>query len=349
MRIPPGTIDVHTHAVAPRLPDLSRWPGRWPSVQRLDEDRARILVSGAPYREIDGRCWSAERRLADMDAEGVAAQLVSPIPVTLCHDEPADGAVALAAAQNDFLAGLAEQGHGRLFGLGAVPLQVPGRATAELVRCVRELGFPGVEIGTRVGGSELADPRFDGFFDTAAELGAFVLVHPVDRSIDPRSVALGLGFGLGMPVETAVAAAALLTGREPRPGMRLCLAHAGGALPAVLPRLDRGVRLTGAAAGPLPSARARALWCDSLAYDADSLLLAVRRFGADHVVLGTDYPFAARESPAGAVLGDLDDTLRRSVGRDNALPLLTGLRRTPAGGAPDDNGGPSWVRSSASA
>ncbi|THJ52901.1 hypothetical protein E7Y31_18580, partial [Candidatus Frankia alpina] len=35
-------------------------------------------------------------------------------------------------------------------------------------------------------------------------------------------------------------------------------------------------------------------------YDAASLELAMERFGADHVLLGTDYPFAARESPPGA-------------------------------------------------
>ena len=63
-----------------------------------------------------------------MDAEGVAAQLVSPIPVTLCHGEPADGAAVLVAAQNEFLAALVERGRGRLYGLGAVPLQDPVRA-----------------------------------------------------------------------------------------------------------------------------------------------------------------------------------------------------------------------------
>lgn len=335
-----GTIDVHTHAIAPALPHLSGHDGRWPSVERTGETTARILLAGRPYREIDDRCWSVARRLADMDAEGVAAQLVSPIPVTLCHGESADGAAVLAAAQNEFLAELAGRSGGRLLGLGAVPLQDPARATAELVRCVRDLGFPGVEIGTRVGDAELSDSRFDEFFATASELRAFVLVHPVDQTLDPRLAALGIGFGLGMLGETATAAAALLTGRERRPGVRLCLAHAGGALPSVLPRLDRGVQLAGRGGRP-PTARARELWCDSLSYDADSLRLAVTRFGVGHVVLGTDYPFAARESPAGAVLDGLDKQLRGAIGRTNALEALIHDI--------DDWGGYSWAKSSASA
>ena len=320
--IPEGVIDVHTHAIADRLPDLAGRPGRWPSVERTAEDRANILLDGRIYREIDDRCWSAARRLRDMDAEGVAAQVVSPIPVTLCHDQPADGAAVLAAAQNDFLASLVAEAPGRLFALGAVPLQDPDRAVAELARCVDELGFLGVEIGTRARDTELNDPSLDPFFDAAAERGAFVLVHPVDLTLDPRLAALGIGFGLGMPVETATAAAGLLTGRPRRPGVRLCLAHGGGALPAILPRLDRGAVLAGRGDEPLPSERARELWCDSLTYESASLDLAVTRFGAEHVLLGTDYPFAAREAPPGAVLSGVDPSLAAAVRRANALDVI---------------------------
>jgi aminocarboxymuconate-semialdehyde decarboxylase len=319
--IPEGLIDVHTHAIGERLPDLGGYPGRWPSIERTAPDRARILLDGAVYREIDDRCWSAQRRLRDMDADGVAVQVVSPIPVTLCHDQPSDGAAVLAADQNDALAALAAQAPDRFRVLGAVPLQDPELAVAELLRCVDELGFIGVEIGTRVGDLELSDPAFAPFFDAAAERGALVFVHPVDLTLDPRLGAIGVAFGLGMPVETATAAAALLTGRPQHPDLRLCLAHGGGALPQILPRLDHGAWMAGHDE-PRPSERARRLWCDSLTYDAASLQLSLHRFGAEHVVLGTDYPFAAMESPPGAVLAGLETTLRDAVSRTNALHLL---------------------------
>ncbi|MFZ2178043.1 MAG: amidohydrolase family protein [Rhodococcus sp. (in: high G+C Gram-positive bacteria)] len=322
---PLGVIDVHTHAIGTRLPDLSALPGCWPSIELLDPHRARILLGGRPYREIDDRCWSSERRLADMDAEGVAAQVVSPIPVTLCHDQPAEGARILAAAQNDALAALIAEAPNRLYALGAVPLQDPDAAVAELSRCVDELGFLGVEIGTRVGARELADPAFDDFFAAAAERSALVLVHPVDTTLDPRTSALGLAFGLGMPMETTTAAAALLTGRPRTPGVRMCLAHGGGALPAVLPRLDRGAVLAGAD-GPAPSVRARDLWCDSLTYDAAALGLAIDRFGAEHVLLGSDYPFAARETPPGAVLETFSDELTAAIRHGNAAELIATVR-----------------------
>jgi aminocarboxymuconate-semialdehyde decarboxylase len=331
-----GLIDVHTHAIDPDLPDLAAEAPdyRWPSMQRLDEASARILLGGEPYRLVDDRCWSAPRRVADMDADGVAVQVVSPTPITFCHDAPPGPAATLAAAQNEFLAGLVGRRPDRLRALGAVPLQDTGAAVKELRRCVTELGFLGVEIGTRVGERELGDESLDPFFDEAAELGALVFVHPADVTLDPRLAALGIPFGAGMPSETGIAAAGLLTSgalQRRRPGIRICLAHGGGTLPWLLPRLDKGEWIKATAAGKdvvaedLPGALAGTLRSDSLTYDVDSLLLAVRRYGAENVYLGTDYPFAAREDPTGAVLHDLDDDrLRAAIGRDNAAALLAG-------------------------
>jgi aminocarboxymuconate-semialdehyde decarboxylase len=333
--LPPGLIDLHTHAIDPDLPDLSaRYEGRFPSVRRTSADRAQIILDGRVYREIDSRSWSARARIQDMDAEGVAAQVVAPTPVTMCHGEPAAGARVLAAMQNDFLAGLVAEAPDRLLALGCVPLQDPEAAAGELRRCVGELGFAGVEIGTRAGDLELADPRFTPFFRAAADLGAVIFVHPVDLTLDPRLAGLRIGFGLGMPAETAVAGGGLLVSGllDELPELRICLAHAGGTLPAALPRLAMGQRLAGeTAAQRLATTRARRLWCDSLSYDPAGLLFAADRFGPDHVVLGTDYPFDARERPAGAVLTAAAGNPRAAelvgVARSNALALLAGAGR----------------------
>jgi aminocarboxymuconate-semialdehyde decarboxylase len=339
--LPPGPIDVHTHAIDPELPDVgAAHEGAFPTVRRVAGDRLQVFMDGRLYREVDDRCWSAKARVRDMDAEGVAAQVVSPTPITLCHGEPAAGAKVLAAAQNDFLARLVAAAPDRLSALGAVPLQDPEAAVAELSRCVRELGFAGVEIGTRVGDRELCDPVFVPFFAAAAALKAVVFIHPVDRTLDPRLARLKIGFGLGMPAETAVAGAGIVTSDllDKLPDLRICLAHGGGTLPSALPRLARGQQLAGQVTEQsdperLATARARRLWCDTLTYDRAGLRLAAERFGPGHVVLGADYPFDAREQPAGAVLagtglagtglaGD-DLPVTAASARDNALALMT--------------------------
>lgn len=325
---PQGAVDWHTHAVAPDLAPPSADDGYvWPAMQQVDETTAIMWRGERRYRDLDDRCWSAARRVADMDAEGVAVQVVSPMPLTLCHDAPPAGAATLARTQNEFLAGLVAEAPDRLRALGAVPMQDPARAVEELRRCVQELGFAGVEVGTRVGDRELADPAFELFFDAADDLGAVVFVHPVDETLDPRLARAGLAFGVGMPCETAVAGAGLLTAGTlaHRKNVRVCLAHGAGALPMVLPRVAHGQTLGGVAPPAHGTALAvpPGLWCDSLTYDAASLRLVLDRVGPDHVVLGTDYPFAAREAPAGAVLADLDQPLAGGIATTNGHTLLT--------------------------
>lgn len=318
-----GLIDVHTHAVDPDLPDFAAQApaDRWPSVQRVDERGAWLCYGGRRYRRIDDRCWSPAARLADMDRGGVALQVISPIPVTFCYDADPAAAAELAAAQNDFFATVIAAHPDRFAALGAVALQDPDRAVAELRRCMARPGFLGVEIGTRVGDRELADERFDRFFAVAHELDALVLVHPRDENLPDRVSGAGLSFGAGMPLETALAAAILVTSGAlvRRPAVRLCLAHAGGALPAILGRLDKGARMAGMAAdsAELPSRLARSLWCDSLAYARHGLLAAVQVFGPEHVVFGSDYPFPAAPDPIDDVVADLPDDLNDRIRRRN--------------------------------
>jgi aminocarboxymuconate-semialdehyde decarboxylase len=346
-----GLVDVHTHAIDDELPDLRRaYPhDRWPGVDRTSETEAHLLFGGVPYRRIDHRCWSPEARIIDMDREGVAMQVLSPIPVTFCYSASAVGAAELTSTQNEFFAWITHEHPTRFAALGAVALQDPDLAVDEMRRRMHQPGFLGVEIGTRVGDVELADPSLDRFFAVAHELGALVLVHPSDQDLPPRVTELGVGFGAGMPIETALAAAALIVSGAlaRRPQVRICLAHGGGALPAMIGRLDKGAIIAGMPADSpdLPSRLARRLFCDSLTYNRDALHAAVDVFGRDHVVFGSDYPFPAMPEPIDDIVATLPADLQRRICRTNveehhgALPgfgpdplSAAGRHRRPHGG-----------------
>jgi len=291
-----------------------------------------------------------------MDRQGVAVQVLSPIPVTFCYEESAAGAAELASAQNEFFARMLRQHPTRFAALGAVPLQDPDRAVDEMRRCMHTPGFLGVEVGTQVCGSELADPSLDRFFAVANELDALVFLHPSDQDLPPRITEAGMGFGAGMPVETGIAAALLITSGalQRRSGVRLCLAHGAGTLPAMIGRLDKGALMAGipSTSPALPSRQATRLWCDSLTYSRPALLAAVDAFGADHVVLGSDYPFPAMPDPIEDVVADLPADLRDRIGRKNveeihgallgsghhALPIAGRHRRAHGGSVEVDAG-----------
>jgi aminocarboxymuconate-semialdehyde decarboxylase len=294
---------------------------RWPAVEPISDNAAWLTFGGERYRQIDHRCWSPEVRIADMDRDGIAAQVLSPIPVTFCYHACTAGAVELAIAQNDFFARLVRDHPGRFGALAALPLQDPDLAVEDLRRCMRMPGFLGAEIATQIAGVHLGDERLDRFFAVAHELGALVLIHPSDQDLLDRLTVAGLGFGAGMPIETGMAAATLIASGalSRRPGVQMCLAHGAGVLPAMIGRLDKGALIAGMAADSpdLPSTLAASFWCDSLTYNAAALRAVIALFGEDHVVLGSDYPFPAMPAPLDDIVNELPADLRERIGRLN--------------------------------
>ena len=329
-------IDLHTHGLPRELPAFGRrYAGGWPEIVATGACTADLMIGGRHFRSIDDRCWDPARRLADMAADGVALQVVSPIPVTFSYWLPAGGAAGLATVQNEWLAELVRGDPGHFAGLGTVPLQAPEAAAEMAAKLASDLGLAGVEIGTNVDGAPLDGPELESFWSACEESGALVFVHPWQVLGAERLRAHNLAYAVGNPAETAAAAATLVLGgvldRHPR--LRLVLAHGGGAFLSMLPRLDQvTANLPGAgdSGGRLPSDYVRRFWYDSLVYDAQSLAGLVARAGADRVAVGTDYPFPIAERPAGAAV---DAAGLRPADREQVLLGTARRLLQPAGQA----------------
>jgi aminocarboxymuconate-semialdehyde decarboxylase len=318
---PSGTIDFHTHYIDVAL-DGVRLPN---CVElRCAANAGELWRNGALYRSIDDRSWSIDRRLADMDAEGVALQVLSPIPVSYSYDAaPADAAVH-ARAQNESLARVVRERPDRFAALGTVPLQDVDLACAELDAIMDAFAMSGVEIGTTAGGRELDDPALEPFWERCEAHDAIVFIHPESAPGFDRLRRRMLVISTGYPSETGIAGALLVTsGLLERRRLRVVLAHAGGTLPWILPRLDRLWEISPdlQASTGRPSEVARALYCDTLTFDAPNLALVLERFDPAHVIVGSDYPFSVREIPPGAVT-DSFPHLQSALRSENALRLL---------------------------
>ncbi|WP_067437551.1 amidohydrolase family protein [Nocardioides jensenii] len=299
-------FDVHTHFLPRHLPPPSEhalaegWPELVPDGELVEVRQHDRLV-----RVLDATAWDAEARLAAMDRLGVEHQVVLPTPFTFLYDADPDVAGEYARAQNEVLAELVAAGSGRLTGFGSVPLQDPGGAVAEVERLALELGLSGVGIGTHADLFELHSPELEPVFARIEELDLPVFVHPWKPMAPTRTSHHGLAFGLGRPVETELAVGSLVFGGvlERHPALRVCLAHGGAGIPAIRGRLGNGwSRQPAETRSPQADPRhllAR-LWADGLTYDPEALALAADTFGHEHMVVGSDFPFAAMESPIGA-------------------------------------------------
>ncbi|MEK5334241.1 amidohydrolase family protein [Lysinibacillus sp. FSL W8-0992] len=324
-------VDFHTHIIPEDIPNfVEKFGGeRWPTLEKTCTCGANIMVAGQVFREVTDQVWSPEKRIQDMDAEGVDIQVLSPIPVTFSYWAEAHAAEEMARIQNDFIANTVRQYPKRFIGIGTVPLQDVEVAIREMDRCIHELGLKGIEIGTNVNSKNLDDPAFTAFFEMAEKWEVPLFIHPWETLGKDRMPRHNFMYTVGMPSETALAAASLINGGviEKFPKLKVCFAHGGGSFPYILPRLDQGwkvwphLRLT----SKPPSYYAKNFYFDSLNYDPLNLQYLIDRFGADKIVMGSDYPFLLREIPPGKIVDEtlhLSEEQRRDILGRNALAFL---------------------------
>ena len=322
-----STIDVHTHYIPGGWPDLG--PGApW---LRLETERdAVVMVGDREFRRIGADCWDAEIRLADMDRDGVATQVVSPTPVFFSYAKNVDQAVRISRVFNDLALEICAPAPERLLPMCQVPLQDPDAACAELDRCLAN-GHVGVEIGNHVGDRDLDDAGVVTFLQHAASRGAPVFVHPWDMPNSPRLDRWMAQWLAGMPAETHLSILAMILGGvfdQVDERLRICFAHGGGSFAFWLGRMDNAWRMRhdviGTSAHP-PSHYVGRFYVDSVVFDERALRLLVDTVGADRVVVGSDYPYPLGERPAGGVVHRstfLDEETRAKILSRNAEQFL---------------------------
>ncbi|MBN9619319.1 MAG: amidohydrolase [Actinobacteria bacterium] len=326
-------IDLHAHGMPPDLPDMAAETGdaRWPFLRVDDGAATGQVVRGADlFRVVRRSCWDTETRLAEMDTIGVDVHVISPIPVSLTYWAPARPALRYAQHVNDWLSAQVAAGEGRVRALGTVPLQDTDLAVAEMRRAVFDLGLDGLELGTVVGDQELDAPTLRPFFAAAAEWRVPLFLHPMDTGCVPRARSTDLAFGIGMLTDTALAAAALVFGGvlAEFPQLRVCLSHGGGGLPWMLPRLRFGRSIADPELDETWDALVARLFVDALVFDPRHLSLLKARFGPDHIVAGSDFPFLPDGPTPQAIvdaageLGLLSPAERAAVKSANALAFL---------------------------
>jgi aminocarboxymuconate-semialdehyde decarboxylase len=119
-----------------------------------------------------------------------------------------------------------------------------------------------------------------------------VFVHPSTRGFAlPVMERHYLWNTVGNPLETTITAADMIGAGvlDDHPGLRVLLAHGGGALAALRGRLAHEQTIHPPGRDVL--AALRRFHVDTVVHDAEVLRDVVDSFGADRVLLGSDYPF----------------------------------------------------------
>jgi aminocarboxymuconate-semialdehyde decarboxylase len=292
------TIDTHTHVLADATIKIlqKEIPRLNVKLTAIDANDSTLEVAGVPYRPFPRGGHNIERRFSDMDAAEVDVHLLSVSPQTwLYNQEPAIG-VAASAIQNDEIARLSKEHPDRFAGIATLPMQAPEKAAEELRRAMTKLGLHGAMIGSNVGGKNLDDPSFEPVWAAAAELDAFMMIHPGNVAGADRLRSYYLGNLIGNPLDTTIAAACLIFGGvlERYPKLNFVMVHGGGFIPYQGGRWVHGWHVR-----PEPKVHLKhspEKYLDRFLYDTilhskTSLEFLISSVGAGRVFLGSDYPY----------------------------------------------------------
>jgi aminocarboxymuconate-semialdehyde decarboxylase len=321
------TFDVHAHVIVPEITGDEPWR---PRVWRDDGGNQIVEMGGKQIRAAVQEFLDIDGILVAQDEARVDRVLLCPWVPLLYYDAEPDEGLARARIQNEALAGIVRSHPERIAALGALPLQDPELAAEELRALMGAGVLKGVELAASVRGVFLGDDRFEPFWEAAEETGALVFIHPTTRGFDsPAFQDYYLWNTVANPLETATTAAHMVVAgvMERHPELRVLLAHGGGALLAVRGRMRH-------AHGFQPQARSRLrespddslkrFYFDTLTHDESLLRALIDYAGADHVLLGSDYPFDmgdARHVETVRALG-LDSDVEARILSGNAEELL---------------------------
>jgi aminocarboxymuconate-semialdehyde decarboxylase len=325
-------IDIHCHYLNPDA--AAKVAPLNPAAHEMQIKFANAITRETNKKQVAERApklSSIEVRLKDMDRQGIDIQAVSPAPQqTYYWTEPQMGA-ELARQVNERLADIVAKWPERFVGLGTVPLQDPDMAVSELEYCVKKLGMRGVEINGSVNGMDLTDGRLglDKFFAKVQELDVIIFMHPTGYTQGERLLDHYFNNVIGNPLETTVAASHLIfdgvMDRYPR--LKVVLPHGGGFLAHYWERMNHGWKARPDCRTVIkrkPTSYLEKFYFDTIVFDPQMLDNLVRRYGADHIVMGTDYPFdMGVEDPVGFVArGKLSSAEKAKIMGGNAARLL---------------------------
>lgn len=294
---PTTTIDVHCHVEVPESAHLAQphfRPEMDPRMLYQPEESTRY------NQEVRARIVDKFRdpavRLADMDLQGVDIQVLAIAPPQYFYwlDEPTGARVA--AIQNDRIAEMAAARPDRFVGVANLPMDHPRAAVAEMERAHRQLGFNGFEINADVNGGDLDDRRFDPVWEKACELGMLVILHPHGFTHPQRMGEYYLANVVCMPLASTLTVSRMILGGvwERFPELAMLVVHGGGYLPFYYARTDHAYRHRPELRrhiSRLPSEYLHHLYFDTLVFDPRAVEYLIGEYGADHVLMGTDYPF----------------------------------------------------------
>lgn len=336
-------IDIHTHFQC--LDFFKHLMGRATLPKSLLAGGSYIVkcATGLTVPSLS-KAVDMEEKLRDMEEMKIDAAVLShgiPFGPDVLGGREADD---WAKRINDDLAGIIDRFPGKFIGFGTIGFGDSQQSIAEVDRCIKKLGFKGIQVFSNISSKLLDSSEFVPILKHVGMLGVPIHLHPAIPlncvGMETASQFLPLGF----PYDTSLNTLRLIQSGlfDETPDLKLIVAHIGGVLPYLIGRIG-----TYSAPSPLvPNASLlkhpiehylHKLYVDTVCYDLEALECCYKVIGPEQMLYGTDHPFGRYDAPAQFIEQlKCSPSERELIYRGNAERLLN-LKQVSVGvGRPEE-------------
>jgi aminocarboxymuconate-semialdehyde decarboxylase len=324
-------IDTHFHwyprSWVEHLLDAKGYPRseRAGDGYRFHYNDGKLMLNLTPvWFDLDQGLADAAAAAATVGAD-VAVIGTMGVIAGLLDQLPADRAVPIAREYNAQIAEAQARHPGTFYGTASIPLNDTDMALVMLDEAVKEFGLYGVNLAAVTSDGFVDNPRLEGFYSRAEELGVPLIIHPSDTAFGEilSDYDNGLQLTIGRLFDTSVTVLRLIFSGilERHPGLKVVQTHGGGLLPYQAGRIDKNTRVPGLSV--LPSEYLKRIYVDTVCPQELTVETSVKFYGDRHVMYGTDYP-CWHPAPAINVLrnADLSERQRELILHANAASVF---------------------------
>ena len=312
-------VDIHTHMYPPSYISLLSTRTSTPYIHHPQQGPPRLIILPSDDdpailqddrgRPVDSSYSDVSEKIKFMRMHSIHTSVISLANPWLDFLPPDKAAQTALEIAQEMEAMCEAQADGQLFFFGTLPLSTEMDDVLGSLRAQVEMKHVrGIIIGTTGLGKGLDDPRMDPLWEELSKGATPMFIHPhyglPKELYGPRAEESGhvMPLALGFPLETTIAFTRMyLAGVFDRfLGLKVVLAHAGGAIPFLAGRLDSCVKHERKFRDEKGSVVARRgiwevmkqnVWLDGVIYDKVGLKAAVEAVGKERVLFGTDHPF----------------------------------------------------------
>ena len=262
-------------------------------IEKNEKGEKIILSMGARAGPVTEDFFDIEVRLDKIKQNNIDMQILTTPHPGIDRFSPGESA-EMSRVINDGLSKVVKKYPNHFQGLAMLPLIDIKLALKELERAIFDLGLKGICMLTNIAGQTPDSDFLLPVYERAQSLGVPIFIHPTTpvgaQVMKEWRIAIILGFEFDVMLSATRLAYAGIFERFPE--LNFIIAHLGAGIPFLAGRIDRGYHdpTCGIRTKRPTSDYLKELYCDTVSFYQPALKLAYEFFGADRMVMGSDFP-----------------------------------------------------------